>query len=89
MGAPQATGLTPNGSGCGVQKQRGPAALARLFCWRVALSPGTDVVGANRVSEVDCRGSGQAPGIGQRLLGAAVRQALSASNATTIPERRS
>ena len=49
MGAPQATGLRPNGSGCRVQKQRGPAALAKLFCWRVALSPGTDVVGATEL----------------------------------------
>lgn len=76
MGAPQATGLRPNGSGCRVQKQRGPAALAKLFCWRVALSPGTDVVGATELERSVAAGLARLPGTHRLSLGAAIRQAL-------------
>jgi hypothetical protein len=49
--------------------------LAKLFCWRLALSPGTDVVGATELERSVAAGLARLPGTYRLSLGAAIRQA--------------
>lgn len=75
MGAPQATGLGPNGSGCRVQKQRGPAASREAVLLAAGTQPGTDVVGATELERSVAAGLARLPGTYRLSLGAAIRQA--------------
>ena len=75
MGAPQAIGLSPNGSGCRVQKQRElqPSRSCFVHGWHLA---GTDVVGGAELERSFAARLARLPGTDQLSLGAAIRQAL-------------